>query len=76
MILLHDTAGNEIAVRVCDISRAVRFPADTDGPDRTLITGSSPAREIDAGLGWRYYTVTETPAEIVAMMRDYAKGWA
>lgn len=68
MILLHDTAGNEIAIRACDISHADRLPAITDKPAFTIVWAVT-------GVGWTDYNVTETPAEIVAMMRADAKGW-
>lgn len=69
MILLHDTAGNEIAIRASDISRADRLPAITDEPAFTIVWAVT-------GAGWTDYNVTETPAEIVAMMRNDAKGWS
>lgn len=70
MILLHDTAGNEIAIRACDISRADRLPAITGKPAFTIVWAVRGIAE------WTDLHVTETPTEIVAMMRDYAKGWA
>lgn len=69
MILLHDTAGNEIAVRACDISRADRVAAAGDKPALTILWA------IRGIVEWTDLHVTETPAEIVAMMRNDAKGW-
>lgn len=69
MILLHDTAGNEIAVRACDISCAERVLSNGALPLHTRLYAVQDAAWVDL-------TVTETPAEIVAMMRNDAKGWA
>ena len=70
MILLHDTAGNEIAVRACDISRADRVAATTDKAGFTILWAIRGVPE------WTDLHVTEKPSEIVAMMRNDAKGWA
>ena len=67
MILLHDTAGNEIAVRASDISRADRVAATTDKAGFTILWA------VRATPEWTDLHVTETPAEIVAMMRNDAR---
>ena len=69
MILLHDTAGNEIAVRACDIFVAVRRTGLSQVSRTELSVNMTPTEHV-------MYTVTETPAEIVAMMRNDAKGWS
>jgi hypothetical protein len=60
MILLHATSGDQIAVRPGDIFVAIRRSA----PARTEVSVRMTASE------HVMYTVTETPAEIVAMVNS------